>query len=202
MEQGILVLLMGLLAVVGQVYFAYEDKFLTVAQMQARGFGFVKGLPLVAHAGIWGDLIILTPLLAVIVGLYADHWSMSNIVTTAVIGVIVTIGMGFVWVKAAEHGLPEAHTHDGRITVAGFIHAVYMAAAIAVIGLFFFYSDISQKAATVVAVILAVHVIYGTHIVLGLIAPSWYPDRPHKQVLTWVIVFVCWGALVWRCATI
>ncbi|MGB2790987.1 MAG: hypothetical protein WBC29_00335, partial [Candidatus Moraniibacteriota bacterium] len=93
-------------------------------------------------------------------------------------------------------------THGGAMTIAGYIHAVYMAVALAIIVLFFFYSGVSREAATVVAMVLAIHVIYGTHITLGLYAPSWYPDRPHKQLITWVIVLVCWGALIWRCVTL
>ncbi len=197
MQLGTLVGIVGLLAVAGQVFFANRDSFLTASQMQARGFP--KGLPLLYHAGIWGDLVIFTPLLAIIVSLYSDRWSADDIFTSVGIGVVSLCVMGFIWVKAAEHGLPEAHTYGGSMTTAGLIHGMYFAAAVAIIVLFFFHSGITQKAAVIVAVILAVHLIYGTHIVLGLFAPSWYPDRPHKQILTWVIVLVCWSALVWRC---
>lgn len=200
MNAGILVAVLGLLAVFGEAYFANEDSFLTVAQMRAKGFQ--RGIPLLAHAGVWGDLIILTPLLSVLIGLHGNLWSASDIAVASAIGVVITIGMGFLWVKGAENGLPESLTHGGAMTIAGYIHAVYMAAALAIIVLFFFYSGASREAAMVVSVVLAIHVIYGTHIALGLYAPSWYPDRPHNQLVTWITVLVCWGALIWRCVTL
>ncbi len=200
MEIGILILLFGLLMATGQAIFAYQDSFLTVSQMKGRGFN--KGLPLVAHAGIWGDLFVLTPLLAVIVASYSDRWSFSAITISVIIGIASTVIMGLIWVNGAKHGLPEAHTHEGKMTVAGYIHGIFMAAAIAGIILFFFYSGISRKDAIIVSIILAFHFIYGTHIVLGLFHPSWYPDRPHKQVTTWALILVVYGLLAWRCITI
>ena len=168
--------------------------------MQNRGFP--QGIPLIAHAGVWGDLIVLTPLLAGIVGMYGNRWDAGDMLIAIAIGAAVTVGMGFLWVNGAKNGLPEAHTYDGILTAAGLIHAFYMALAIAIIILFFFFSDISQGAATIVALVLAIHVVYGTHIVLGLIGPTWYPARPHKELFTWIVILSTWGLLAWRCATI
>ena len=190
----------GLVMVGAQVLCANNDSFLTVQQMQARGFK--NGLPLMWHAGIWGDFVILTPLLAYIVARYADQWYRADIIISLAIGIVAIIGFGFMWINGAKHGLPEAHTHGGHMTGAGFFHAIYFVVAIAVILLVFFHTEISQKAASVIAVILGIHVVYGTHIMLGLIAPPWYPDRPQSNPVTWAIVLVSWGLLAWRCFTI
>ena len=199
-EHGVLMAVFGISMILMQIFCADYDDFLTVKQMQKRGFE--KGLPLMWHAGIWGDVFPLTPLLVYLVTVYSNQWRTINVMWALLIGVVAIIGMGFMWVNGAKKGLPEAHTHDGRITGAGFFHAIYFVVAIAVIILTFFCSAISQKAAIVTAIILGVHIVYGTHIVLGLIAPVWYTDRPHKNPATWATILVCWGFLVWRCMTI
>jgi hypothetical protein len=106
MKFSVIVVVAGLLLIVAQVIAAYMDSFLTVAQMKAKGFE--KGLPLLYHAGIWGDLII-TPVLAYIVANHASEWHRSDIVLAHVISVVAIIGFGFLWVFGAKHGLPEAH---------------------------------------------------------------------------------------------
>ncbi len=189
----------GLCLIAAQVVAAYADSFLTLAQMKAKGFA--KGLPLLYHAGIWGDLII-TPVLAYIVATHANEWQRSDIVLANIIGIMAIIGFGFLWVFGAKHGLPEAHTYGGKMTVAGFIHAIYFVEAIAGIILFFFYSKITRPEASVIAAILGFHVLYGTHIFLGLYAPEWFTNRPQKDPVTWVVIGASWTALVWRCLTI
>ena len=199
MKLAIVVFFVGSILVVAQVLAAFLDSFLTVTQMRMKGFE--KGLPLLYHAGIWGDLLI-TPVLAYIVAAHASEWHRNDIVIAHVIGVVLIVVMGLVWVNGAKNGLPEAHTYGGKLTVAGWIHAVYFIEAIAGIILFFFFSKISQTEAELVAAFLAIHVVYGTHIFLGLAAPEWFPNRPHKDPVTWAVIGVSWTALIWRCMTI
>jgi hypothetical protein len=196
----IMVIMFGIFSVMMQVLFAYYDSFLTVKQMQSRGI--MQGIPLIAHAGIWGDLIFITPLLAYIVNSYRNMWSLHDILLALAISGVVTIGMSILWVKGAEKGLPEAHTYEGKVTPAGYWHALYMFFAVMIIILFYFFSDITRTAASIVSIILGVHVFYGTHIVLGLIGPSWFSNRPHKQPITWATVGICWLLLAWRCLVI
>jgi hypothetical protein len=190
----------GTLMVILQGIFAYNDNFFTVTQMRAKGFE--KGVPLLYHLGIWGDFLILTPLMSYIVAKYGDQWQTKEIYSSGIIGIVSIIVLGFIWAKSAQHGLPESHTYGGKITAAGFVHAVYFVVVLAVIILTFFYTAISQEAAIIIAVILGLHVVYGTHMVLGLIGPSWYSDRPHENPLTWAIILVSWGLLLWRCLKI
>jgi len=201
LSHGLIMLGFGLLMVLFQVVCADGDNFLTVRQMQLTR-GLKKGLPLMWHAGIWGDFVILTPLLTYIVARYGDQWLMPDIILASAIGVAILLPLGWTWIVSAKNGTPEAHTHDGKMTAAGFFHAIYFIAAIAIILLTYFHTVISQTAASTIAIFLGIHVVYGTHIVLGLMAPPWYPDRPHKNPVTWIIILVCWAALIWRCVTI
>jgi len=191
---------LGTLAVLLQAIFAYNDSFLTVAQMQAKGFA--KGLPLLYHGGIWGDFVFLTPLLAYLFAKYNGQWNERDILKSSAIGTVAIMVMGFIWVKAAQNGLPEAHTYNGGVTMAGSIHGMYFVVAITIILMTFFHTAISKKAATIIAVILGLHIVYGTHIVLGLIGPAWYTDRPHENPVTWITILVSWALLFWRCRTI
>lgn len=200
MERGIMVALTGLLLVISEVIYAYEDKFFFVSQMLEQGFK--QGIPLVAHAGVWGDLFVITPLSAWVVYNYADYWAKNDIITSFFIGLAITVPLVIFWVIMAKYGLPEALAHGGRLTWAGFFHALFMFGAVTIFILFFFYSGVSQKAATVVAIILGVHIFCGSHVPLGLIGPDWYPDRPHKNLVTWAVILISWSALAWRCLTI
>jgi hypothetical protein len=199
MKFSLTVVVLGLFLIGAQVVAAYVDNFLTLAQMKAKGFS--KGLPLLYHAGIWGDLII-TPVLAYIVANHAIEWHRSDIVLAHMVGVLLIVGFGFLWVSSAKHGLPEAHTYSGKMTPAGFAHAIYFTEAITGIILFFFYSKITQMEASIISVILGFHVLYGTHVFLGLYAPEWFTNRPQKDPITWTVIIVSWSALLWRYLTI
>jgi len=199
MQNVIFTVLVGFSLIALQVILAYTDNFLFVSQMLACGH---QGIPLIAHAGVWGDLLFITPLAAWIVYAYRGQWNSDDIKLASAIGSLVTLALAFFWVSLTEHGLQEALAQNGQITPAGLFHDLYVAGAITIFLLFFFCSGVTRKAATIVAVILGIHLIYGTHIVLGLIGPDWFPDRPHKEIATWATILVSWGLLAWRCLTI
>lgn len=190
----------GFLLIAMQIFSAWVNDFLTPSQMIKRGFDC--GLPLIAHEAIWGDLLAITPLSAWIVYGYSDRWSNNAILIGLSISLAITFAMVIFWVSLTKNGLPEAHAHGGKLTSAGLFHAMFMTGSMAIIILFFFYSGVSQKAATIVAILLGIHVFCGTHIPLGLIGPSWFPNRPHKDVPTWIVILTTWGLLAWRCLTI
>lgn len=72
-------------------YCASLNSFLTVGQMRARGIN--HGLPFIAHLGMWGDLFIITPLVAIIVSRYSEKWSMGNVILASVIAIIASGAM-------------------------------------------------------------------------------------------------------------
>ena len=108
--------------VIGQVIAAYFDKRLYHWQMTKRGVG---GYSLTDHGGIWFDLIVMSGLTAYIVGIYEmDYASLYGLL---ILGMVVAglLAAGCGYRKAAIDFGGEAHTHDGRTTLAGWLHGVY-----------------------------------------------------------------------------
>ncbi|NTU67201.1 MAG: hypothetical protein HGB08_04775 [Candidatus Moranbacteria bacterium] len=169
----------------------------TVKQMKKRGYP--KGIPLIWHFGIWGDMALLTPLMAYVVYRYADIWTVGALLAALAVGFVVTAGMVFLWTVGTKTGLPESHAHKGRLTMAGLFHGLYMWGVVTVVILLFFCSFATRFDKILVALVLGVHFVPGTHIVLGLLAErngwEWYPDRPHKQRFTWVVLIGTWSLL-------
>jgi len=193
---GVLVVLVGFCLIFGEALFAWKDSFLTVAQMRARGL--ISGIPLLGHGGIWSDALMLTPMLAIITYKYANQWSAKSILLAAVVSLVFTIIMCVVWVKGG-FTTPESLTHDGTLTIAGWLHAVYMLGALAIILLFYFAtSRLTSTPVIIVSLILAAHVVIANHIPLSLIGPDWYNGRNYRDLSTWAMVIVIWGALTWR----
>lgn len=200
MEIAYAIALFGIGLVILQFGYANMDNFLTVPQMFLKGFE--RGLPLIYHAGVWGDLLVVTPVAFWIVYAYSGRWSLSGIFISSLIGLVLTVAMVIFWISLTKHGLPEALAHGGKLTNAGFFHALFMFGAATIFLLFFFNSDVSQNAATMVAIILVIHLFCSSHIPLGLYGPEWFPARPHKDPATWAVLAISWGMLAWRCLTI
>ena len=168
--------------VILQVLYAWCDEFLTPAQMR-RG-GIREGLPFMAHGGMWGDLIFISPLVAIIYATDGPEWSSVNVMTAMIGGGVASIVMHETY-KRGE--LPEAHVQFGCLTTAGLIHRWYMAIALAVLGLYYIRAPYTPWTWSVSA-LLVLHTIAGTHVVLGLIQPRWYPGRPLHNPETWGVI--------------
>jgi hypothetical protein len=107
--------------VVLQGWLAYRDHFLTPAQMQAHGVG--AGLPFMAHLGMWGDVFIISPLAAYIVGRFLRSWQRDTIIESLVIGLALSTIMHWSYLSS---NIMEAHVQNGALTPAGWVHAAYM----------------------------------------------------------------------------
>lgn len=170
----------GLIALQG--WLAWGEGFLTPRQLQLmRG---TKGLPFLAHGGMWGDALIISPLVALIVAYYGTKWSPVEVTVAMLVGLVSSFAMHETYRKIPW---PEAHVRHGYLTDAGWAHLVYMAAAFAVILLYFFHAPYTPWMWAVSA-LLIVHVTVGTHVVLGLLRPAWYPGRPLENAGTWSAV--------------
>ena len=172
-----LVLSVFLAAVALQGLFAYYDDFFTPKQMLRH---VPRGLPFVAHGGMWGDVII-SLLVATIVDRYSSQWSFREIVLAILVGIVVSFMMHETY-KAGT--IPEAHVQYGHLTAAGWVHFGYMAAALAVLGLYYLDTEYTPYM-WMVSILLIIHTIVGTHVVLGLVQPDWYSGRPLTSMGTW-----------------
>ncbi|MHB1770019.1 MAG: hypothetical protein ACYCPH_02990 [Minisyncoccota bacterium] len=164
-----------------QALFAHRDGFLTPRQMVLVA-GVDEGLPFSAHGAMWGDAFLISPLVAAIVARWSAEWSEQAILMSVTIGIIASLVMHDGYKKSP---FPEAHVRSGHLTATGRVHAVYMAAVIAVLLLYYFDTPYAPYMWTVSAVLIF-HTVIGTHVVLGLVKPTWYPGRPLESTGTWI----------------
>jgi hypothetical protein len=184
--------------VVLQAFFAYQNHFLTVVQMQERGIS--QGLPFIWHFGMWGDFLIISPLAAYVIGLYAPRWKLSRILISLVVGSV--LAATFSWLYTLSD-IPEAHIQNHHLTTAGHAHLVYMAIALTVFIQFLFFSgDVSAPLLRVVSVLLFMHVFLGTHMALGIAKLEypldWYPAQPLENRFGWITLCAVAFGLAWR----
>jgi hypothetical protein len=177
---------------------AYQDRFLTVGEMQQRGI--TQGLPFIWHFGMWGDFLIISPLAGYLIGRYSDRWRLRWILVSLVIGFI--LATTFSWLYTLSD-LPGAHVQNRHLTAAGVVHLFYMAIALAVFMQFFFFTeDISARVLRIVSVLLFAHVLVGTHMALGVFKVlhpvDWYPDQPLTSFFGWGTVGAVVLGLAWR----
>jgi len=177
------------------------DRFLTVRQMRSRGVDY--GIPLIGHLGIWSDIILLTPLLSFIAYQYGQQWSFEAIMMAAIPALIITMIIARVWVRGGRV-VPEALTHDGRMTNAGLWHASYTVAALTVLFLFYFATDLRSAPVATVSWLLAIHVFLGSHIPLSLMRYysrmhfRWYRWPTYEEFYVWLVLWLIWAFLAWR----
>jgi len=181
-----------------QAWLAYRDHFLTVSQMQGRGVNL--GLPFAWHFGMWGDLFIISPLAAYVMGRFSSTWRLRWILLSLALGIAAAIAMSWSYTLP---DIQEAHVQSHRLTPAGAVHLVYMALALAVFTQFLFFTEnVSSRLLRVASVLLVVHVFLGTHMALGLlqfvIPLDWYPAQPLKSIIGWSIIAAVAGGLIWR----
>ncbi|MCC7500706.1 hypothetical protein IT396_02790 [Candidatus Nomurabacteria bacterium] len=164
----------GYALIVLMVYSAHQDSWLTVRQMKMMGDA--QGLPLIWHMGIWSEALFITPLLGFITWRYGVQWGPGYWILASIAGCTISIGMHMTYVHDKIQG---ALGGNGHITVATVLHGIYMAAALAILFLFFFATrGVESKHAIPIMWFLMLHVIIGTHTVLKIWAPKWFPSMP------------------------
>jgi hypothetical protein len=128
------VLAAGIALVALQGLLSWIDGYLTQDQMRSRGVA--TGWSFFEHGGMWADAFLISPILAYLLATYrfpyASKW---GLVTLACAGAL-TFVMGHVY---RRNGLkmPEAHTHDGRTTPAGWVHGAFAVFAFWTFALFY-----------------------------------------------------------------
>ncbi len=84
-----------------------------------RGYSFLQ------HGGMWFDVIVITPLVAYLVGKYRFEYISMQSIEIAVVSLVVWTSLAVFVFTPAGKIMPEAHTHDGHVTEAGWILVVY-----------------------------------------------------------------------------
>jgi hypothetical protein len=123
------VLLVGIALVLIQGLAAWMDGYFTQDQIK-RVHGITSAYSFVQHGGMWSDVFIITPIVAYISSKYElEYTTWRAIILLLAAVVLVYLAMEFVY-KPAGIKMPEAHTHDGRTPLTGWVHALYAVAAI------------------------------------------------------------------------
>ena len=163
-----------------QAFFAYKDSFLTSRQV-LRHWG--EGLPFLFHGGMWGDVFIVAWLMAYIIDRHHAAWTTFAMSLALVAGLLASEFMHEKVYTAGGIKIPEAHTHDGKLTAAGHLHSMYMGVGFAVLGLYYFATPgLGSREVWTVSGVLFAHMVIGTHIPfkiwVTLRRPRWYPKVP------------------------
>lgn len=169
-----------------QAWLAAQEHFLTATQMQAHGVA--AGLPFLWHFGMAGDALIISPLLAYILGAYFQQWRGWSWIVSLLLGCAAAAALNWSYTLAA---MPGVHVRDNHLTSAGSVHAIYMAMALPVFLQFYFFTpEVSARLMRFASLLVLVHVFFGTHMVLGIISMlhplEWYPEKPLKSIPGWV----------------
>lgn len=181
-----------------EVVFAQRDGDLTPGQMGRKYTSYAVFVPFAAHFGMWSDLLILTPLLAFIVALFAAQWTVTEALSACAGGLMISLL--FHW-NYAQSSIPDSLTWRGGITRAGYVHVFYTALSLAILGLFFFATrGRSQTMTCAVAITLAVHVTVSGRVFLAvvnrlLLRRNWCPDQ-FGDWQQWAIVVGCYASIV------
>jgi len=128
------ILIIGVFLVVAQGIASYKDLCFTQKQMKWWKSNSVK-YSFLQHGGMWVDFFLVSPAIAFIVSTYDLHYlSLWSIII--LISVIVVTIKGIVKYELRGIYIPEAHTYNGKTTVAGWIHGIYAILAMWVFILF------------------------------------------------------------------
>ncbi len=186
-----LVTLIGMeILVVWQAVLANENEMLTVRQMRENR-GIKLGLPFLWHGGMWGDVFIVSPVVAWIVGEFSNTWSWPSLLVCGLVGFMASRLMHDLYQLSLW---PEAHVEDRKLTDVGYVHHGYMTIAFVVIIEYYFKSVTVGGLSTMwlISALLVAHVAVGNHLLLGLAKRlwpeqfDWYPGDPLRS----------WGSLV------
>ena len=142
-----------------------RNGMLTVRQMTQKHPQHSRGLPFIWHFGMWSDLFIITPVFGIIVAFYAEQWSSGEISLLLTVGIALS---GVLHWFYSTFPFPDSLVWKGEMSLAGWLHLIYMGLAFGIIGLLFFCTEhLSAMFLVMVSGLLVVHVVIANHIVLG-----------------------------------
>lgn len=154
-----------LLAVLeGYCSYKYDQSFF---KSQVWNRWHQPGIALSLHGGWLSDIFVLPIALAVVVWFRADTWSPQLITIMMIIGFLLSLGNHIMLITGQP--IPDPFGwKQFKWSIAIGMHFVYFAVFTALIGLAFF-SNLPWWAVVAVAVVVGIHVGFGTHVPLGII---------------------------------
>ncbi len=174
-------------AIIAQGVCAWKTKFFTRNQGKKYGTASEKFLPFVEHGGMYGDFIIVSPMIAWIIVSFATLWHLEAIILVGIGVTLVGLIPVLLWAKESVKE-PAVWNKGGKVSLAGWIHLVYMSVATTVFVLFYFFTPIeliSSLAAKNISVLLIVHVLLG-------FGQTEYVTQKRIRLRAGLTVFVLW----------
>ena len=126
------ILAVGIALVVVQGIASWLDGWLTQTQISARGIA--NGWSLMEHGGVWADAFIMSPILAYVASKYQLEYYSRKGRAMLTVAILISLSAGYAYHQVGTT-MPEAHTHYGVTTLAGWIHGLFAVAAIWVCGM-------------------------------------------------------------------
>jgi hypothetical protein len=196
---------------VSMVFFAELNGMATEMQMYEK-FNFLEGIPLLDHWGFLGAATLITLTLSVIVPTYSFFWTPEQLFFSFTASTIISVPMSYIWTKATKtmvtkngevkKGLPEAMAIEGHITMVGILLVVFMIPAMTCFFQFYFCSNVSKEADLVVSLVVAIHLIFSSHIPLHIRKPHMYPRNPLRDPLNNAVLLGMFCILIIRHITL
>ena len=118
---------LGILLVVLQGFASWKDGYFSQWQMYSRRIR--NGWAFIEHGGMWSDVFVVSPIVAFAISKYQLHYFAKSGLVILFVSVSLSLAMGELY-KAGGAIIPEAHTHDGKTTLAGWIHGMFAVVAI------------------------------------------------------------------------
>lgn len=124
-----------------QAYKAWTDGWFSQKQLRKRGI--TNAYSHLQHGGWWANLFIVSPIVVYVTTKYQlAYFSFSSLIILLVAIAITGVG-GYGYAAKGEKTMPEvmrpdAYVHDGKTTTAGWLHLLFAAAVLYIIGMFYF----------------------------------------------------------------
>jgi len=117
---------------------AYKDGFLTHAQMlYVHNICDTEGYSFMNHGGMWSDFFLITPLSAYLIEKYTFTGDFYTEIFIGVVALLLWLALAVFVYAPSGIKMPEAYTHSGDVTVAGWLHVIYAAVATSVIAMMY-----------------------------------------------------------------
>lgn len=190
------VLALGEIVVVLQCIASVFDGFLTRAQMlwvhnSAKGYSFME------HGGMWADALIVTPLLAYLMASYKFAYASTGSMTFlgAVSALWILLATKVYAPAGAE--MPEAHAHDGYVTVAGWLHVLYAAVATWIVALVYVPNMAEPPISSTDVIITSVALSFWAYFGVAKFSNYWVFDTSAKIQVGSELALI-WSLTAWR----
>lgn len=155
-----------------------------------------KGVPAIAHGGLWSDLFLL-PYLMCFMLVKSRVWSLKRDWPFVVVGILIAVANQFLCNNMTRSDPLGFVALQWSWAIA--VHAVYMATYIAIIGHFYFNpEDVSSSTLLLISVLLGIHAMAGTHVFLGMANLTYHWDwctdlladkvLPYMNATVWLVL--------------